>query len=105
MDQAVKASLMAYCHLDDLGPEDEALLETLYAAAVEYMNGADVPELAADDPWLPIYHLVVFALVNDAWDNRRSTVTGQLFQNPVWTRMKNQLKLRARAKAAREEDA
>lgn len=105
MDEAVKASLMAYCHLDDLSPEDDALLKTLYAAAVEYMKGADVPELAADDPWLPIYHLVVFALVNDAWDNRRSTVTGQLFQNPVWTRMKNQLKLRARSKAAREEDA
>lgn len=105
MNEAVKASLMAYCHLDDLSPEDERLLDTLYAAAVEYMKGADVPEPAADDPWLQIYRLVVFALVNDAWDNRRSTVTGQLFQNPVWTRMKNQLKLRARAQAAGEEDA
>ena len=29
MNEAVKASLMAYCHLDDLGPEDEALLDAM----------------------------------------------------------------------------
>lgn len=97
MDEKRKASLMAYCHLDDLGAEESLLLEGMYDGAVAYMAGADVSMPEADDPRRPIYDLVVNALVNDAWDNRRSTVTGQLFQNPVWNRMKNQLKLRARA--------
>lgn len=100
MDEKRKASLMAYCHLEDLDEEEGLLLESMYDGAVAYMAGAGVPTPAADDPWQPIYDLVVNALVNDAWDNRRSTVTGQLFQNPVWNRMKNQLKFRARAAQA-----
>lgn len=95
MDEKRKASLMAYCHLEDLDAEESLLLESMYDGAVAYMAGAGVPTPAEDDPWQPTYDLVVNALVNDAWDNRRSTVTGQLFENPVWNRMKNQLKFRA----------
>lgn len=101
MDEARKKALLNYCHLDDLSPEDDAQLEAFYYGAVAYMEGADVPE-PADAGRKAVYDLVVNALVNDAWDNRRSTVTGQLFENPVWNRMKNQLKFQARADAASE---
>lgn len=101
MDEARKKALLNYCHLDDLSPEDHAQLEAFYYGAVAYMEGADVPE-PADAGRKAVYDLVVNALVNDAWDNRRSTVTGQLFENPVWNRMKNQLKFQARADAASE---
>ena len=87
MDEARKQALMNYCHLDDLSPEDDTQLEVFYQAAVAYLAGADVPE-PTDAAEKSVYDLVVNALVNDAWDNRRSTVTGQLFANPVWQRMK-----------------
>ena len=99
MDETRKLELMAYCHLDDLSKEDELLLESFFYGAEEYLRGADVPE-PKDTGKKAIYDLVVNAMVNDAWDNRRSTVTGQLFENPVWNRMKNQLKFSARAEAA-----
>ena len=99
MDETRKLELMAYCHLDDLSKEDELLLESFFYGAEEYLLGADVPE-PKNTGKKAIYDLVVNAMVNDAWDNRRSTVTGQLFENPVWNRMKNQLKFSARAEAA-----
>jgi hypothetical protein len=91
MDEDRKEALKEYCHLDDLSEADELLLEFFYNGAVSYMEDAGIPE-PVGGPARAKYDLVVNAMVNDAWDNRRSTVTGQLFQNPAWARMKNQLK-------------
>lgn len=95
MDAGRKALLMTYCHLDDLSAEDETLLERFYYEAVGYMRGAgvDPPDAAADPERAAMYDTCVDALVLDAWDNRRPSVTGQLFENPVWNLKKNQLKL------------
>jgi hypothetical protein len=91
MDDARKEALKEYCHLDDLSDADELQLEAFYYGAVSYMEDAGIQK-PSDNKRLAKYDLVVNALVNDAWDNRRSTVTGQLFENPAWQRMKNQLK-------------
>lgn len=94
MDAGRKALLKAYCHLDDLSADDEMLLERFYYEAVGYMRGAGVaiPDAAADRERAAMYDTCVDALVLDAWDNRRPSVTGQLFENPVWNLKKNQLK-------------
>ena len=91
MDEARREALKDYCHLDDLSAGEERQLEAFYLGACAYLDGAGI-ERPADRAGQSLYDLVVNALVNDAWDNRRSTVTGQLFENPVWQRMKNQLK-------------
>ena len=95
MDAGRKALLKAYCHLDDLSEDDEKLLERFYYEAVGYMRGAggDTPDAAADPERAAMYDTCVDALVLDAWDNRRPSVTGQLFENPVWNTKKNQLKM------------
>ncbi len=95
MDAGRKALLKAYCHLDDLSADDEKLLERFYYEAVGYMRGAgvDTPSADADPERAAMYDTCVDALVLDAWDNRRPSVTGQLFENPVWNLKKNQLKL------------
>lgn len=94
MDAGRKALLKAYCHLDDLSADDEKLLERFYYEAIGYMRGAgvDAPDAAADPERAAMYDTCVDALVLDAWDNRRPSVTGQLFENPVWNLKKNQLK-------------
>lgn len=88
------ALLKAYCKLDDLDETGEKLLERFYSEAVGYMAGAGVSEPSRDeDPArADLFDTVVDALVLDAWDNRRPSVTGQLFANPVWNGKKNQLK-------------
>lgn len=95
MDAGRKALLKAYCHLDDLSADDEMLLERFYYEAVGYMRGAgvDTPDAAADPERAAMYDTCVDALVLDAWDNRRPSVTGQLFENPVRNLKKNQLKM------------
>lgn len=95
MDAERKALLKAYCHLDDLSADDEKLLERFYYEAVGYMRGAgvDTPAADANPERAAMYDTCVDALVLDAWDNRRPSVTGQLFENPVWNLKKNQLKL------------
>lgn len=88
------ALLKAYCRLDDLSEAEEKLLSRFYSEAVGYMAGAGVsePDRKADPERANLFDTVVDALVLDAWDNRRLSVTGQLFTNPVWNTKKNQLK-------------
>ena len=98
MDEYRKEALKEYCHLDDLSEADELMLELFYNGAMAYMEDAGIQE-PTDGPNQAKFDLVVNALVNDAWDNRRSTVTGQLFENPAWARMKNQLKFNSWGKS------
>ena len=94
MDEARKATLMAYCRLEELSEPEKALLERYYYQAVGYMAGAGVSEPAVEDvARKAMFDSCVDALVLDAWESRRATVSAQVFDNPVWKNMKNQLKL------------
>lgn len=89
-----KASLLAYCRIDVLEPGETVLLETLYDAAVAYMEQAGIKNPSIDSPRAAQYDLCVNALVLDAWDHRGTQTAGQsLAENPVFRRRLNQLKL------------
>lgn len=93
MDAERKELLMAYCHLEDLSSSDEKLLERFYYQAVGYMRKAGVEPPAAEDvERTALYDTCVDAMVLDAWDNRRPTVTAQALDNPAFQWIKNQLK-------------
>lgn len=89
-----KAELMAYCRIDALEPGEESLLETLYAAAVAYMDQAGVSEPKEGTPRHAQYDLAVNYLVLDAYDQRDTVITGTIVaDNPAFRRLLNQLKL------------
>lgn len=89
-----KASLMAYCRIDVLEPGETVLLETLYDAAVAYMEQAGVSEPAVDTPRRSQYALCINYLVLDGYDRRDVTFTGTIVsENPAFRRLINQLKL------------
>ena len=93
MDAERKALLIAYCHLDDLDETDQKLLERFYWQAMGYMEAAGVAEPeSTDTKRKALYDTCVDAMVLDAWDNRRATVTVQALNNPAFQWIKNQLK-------------
>lgn len=89
-----RASLIAYCRLteDDLGPDDPALLETFYLAAVGYMeqSGVSLPEEGT--PRRAMYDLLVNRMVLSDWDNRNAVVTTPVTENIRFRQMLNQMK-------------
>lgn len=88
-----KTAIEAYCRLDDLTAEEEALLEAAYEDAVGYLALAGVTE-PAEGTRLAQYHQCVNAMVLDAWDNRGSQSGDKaLTENPAFQRRLNQLKL------------
>ena len=88
-----KAALLAYCRIDALEPGEETLLETLYAAAVAYMDQAGVSEPKEGTPRRSQYDLAVNYLVLDTYDQRDTVITGTIVDNPAFRRIMNQLKL------------
>lgn len=93
-----KASLLAYCKLTELADDQEvqALIPTLYEAAVGYMEGAGVAVPKPGTARAALYDLVVDAMVLDGWERRETTITGAtVTDNPVFRRRINQLKLAA----------
>ena len=93
MGEERKELLKAYCHLDDLSPAEEKLLERFYLQAVSYLRGAGIAQPTDNPERAAMYDTCVDALVLDAWDNRRTTVNTALLDNPEFQWMKNQLKL------------
>ncbi len=88
-----KASLLAYCRIDELTPEEETLLEALYDAAVGYMTQAGVREPEEYTPRRAQYDLCVNYLVLDSWDRRDMTFVGTASaENLGFRRRLNQLK-------------
>ena len=89
-----RASLMAYCRLteDDLGPDDPALLETFYLAAVGYMeqSGVSLPEEGTSRR--AMYDLLVNRMVLSDWDSRDAVDTTPVKENTRFRQMLNQLK-------------
>lgn len=65
-----KAELLVYCRLDTLTPQEDALLETFYQAAVGYMTEAGIAEPDPGTPRRAQYDLCVNAMVLDNWDRR-----------------------------------
>ena len=89
-----KAALLAYCRIDALEPGEDTLMETLYSAAVAYMDQAGVSEPKEGTPRRAQYDLAVNYLVLNAYDQRDTVITGTIVaDNPAFRRLLNQLKL------------
>lgn len=89
-----RAALMAYCRIDELDSGEAALLESLYGAAVAYMDQAGVSEPKEGTPRRAQYDLAVNYLVLDAYDQRDTAITGTIVaDNTAFRRIMNQLKL------------
>lgn len=91
-----KASLLAYCKLTELAddPEVQALIPTLYDAAVGYMTNAGVAVPESGTARAAQYDLAVNYLVLDWYERRETTIPGAVVaDNPAFRRLVNQLKL------------
>ena len=89
-----KAALLAYCRIDELDAGEDALLESLYGAAVSYMEQAGVSEPKEGTPRRAQYDLAVNYLVLNSYDQRETAVSGTIVsENPAFRRVLNQLKL------------
>lgn len=94
LPEARKVTLLAFCRLDELSPEEEELLGTLYDAAVGYMDQAGVREPPEGTPRRAQYDLCVNNLVLDSWDRRDVSFVGaSSTENGAFQRRMNQLKL------------
>lgn len=88
-----RATLKAYCRLDELTASEETLLDALYESAEQYMEQAGVKTPEEGSPRAAQYDMAVNALVLDAWDVRGSQVSSiTLNDNPAFRRLLNQLK-------------
>lgn len=93
MTDTRRAELMAYCHLDPLSEDEEALLDKTYLAAVGYLADAGVETPEPGTPAEAQYDLLINAMVLDDWDTRGSQIEcPALKENPSWRRRLNQLK-------------
>ena len=91
---ARKASLMAYCRLDELAPGDDELLTALYEGAVSYLEQAGVSQPEAGTGRAFQFDHVVNSMVLDGWDNRGSQMVDvTVTENMAMRRKINQLKL------------
>ena len=89
-----KAKLLAYCRIDELDSGEADLLESLYGAAVSYMEQAGVSEPKEGTPRRAQYDLAVNYLVLNSYDQRETAVSGTIVsENPAFRRHLNQLKL------------
>lgn len=86
--------LLAFCRLDGLSPEEEALLAAMYDAAVGYMAQAGISEPEEGTRRRAQYDLCVNYLVLDSWDRRDVTfVEVSAAENPAFRRLLNQMEL------------
>lgn len=89
-----KARLAAYCRIDQLEEGEETLLQTLYDAAVGYLEGAGISEPQEGTPRRAQYDLCVNYLVLDSYDQRCRTIPcATVTDNPAFRRLINQLEL------------
>ena len=86
LSEARRASLLAYCRIEEPTAEELLTLEGLYDAAVGYLEQAGVSE--------PEYDLCVNFMVLRDFDLREATITGTIVNdNPAFRRLLTQLKL------------
>lgn len=90
------AGLLAYCKLTELAddPEVAALIQTLYDAAVGYMENAGVGVPEPGTPRAAQYDLCVNHLVLSAYEQRDVSIVGTtVVDNPAFRRKLKQLQL------------
>lgn len=89
-----RARLLAYCRIECENPGDNQMLESLYNAAVSYLEQAGVKEPPEGSLRRAQYDLCVDAMVLDGWDVRGSQMSGNaLSDNPSFRRTLKQLQL------------
>ena len=89
-----RASLLAYCRIEEPTQGELATLETLYDAAVGYLEGAGVAEPPEGTTRRAQYDLAVNFMVLRDFDLRDATITGTIVaDNPAFRRLMTQLKL------------
>ena len=88
-----RASLLAYCRIEEPTAEELLTLEGLYDAAVGYLERAGVAEPAAGTTRRAQYDLCVNFMVLRDFDLRDAEVSGTITDNPAFRRLITQLKL------------
>lgn len=88
-----KASLLAYCRIEEPTDEELLTLETLYHAAVGYLEHAGVLEPPDGTTRRAQYDLCVNFMVLRDFDLRDAEVAGTIQDNPAFRRLITQLKL------------
>lgn len=93
LSEARRASLLAYCRIEEPTAEELLTLEGLYDAAVGYLEQAGVSEPEEGTPRRAQYDLCVNFMVLRDFDQRDVQVSGTVSDNPAFRRLINQLKL------------
>lgn len=88
-----RAGLLAYCRMEEPTEEELLTLETLYDAAVGYLEGAGISPPAPGTSRAAQYDLAVNFMVLRDFDLRDAEVMGTVQDNPAFRRLINQLKL------------
>lgn len=93
MTEERRAGLLAYCRIEEPTSEELRTLETLYDAAVGYLEGAGISQPAPGTPRAAQYDLAVNFMVLRDFELRDAEVTGTIQDNPAFRRLLTQLKL------------
>lgn len=88
-----QAGLLAYCRIEEPTEEELLTLETLYNAAVGYLEEAGVSLPPEGTPRRAQYDLCVNFMVLRDFDLRDAEVTGTIQENPAFRQLVTQLKL------------
>ena len=88
-----RAGLLAYCRMEEPTEEELLTLETLYDAAVGYLEGAWISPPAPGTSRAAQYDLAVNFMVLRDFDLRDAEVMGTVQDNPAFRRLITQLKL------------
>lgn len=88
-----RAGLLAYCRIEEPTQEEVLTLETLYDAAVGYLEGAGISLPPEGTLRRAQYDMAVNFMVLRDFDLRDAQVTGTIQDNPAFRRLITQLKL------------
>ena len=88
-----RAGLLAYCRMEEPTEEELLTLETLYDAAVGYLEGAGISPPAPGTSRAAQYDLAVNFMVLRDFDLSDAEVMGTVQDNPAFRRLITQLKL------------
>ena len=88
-----RAGLLAYCRIEEPTPDELLTLETLYDAAVGYLEGAGITQPTEGSTRRAQYDLAVNFMVLRDFDLRDAEVTGTIQDNPAFRKLITQLKL------------
>ena len=89
-----RAGLLAYCRIEEPTQEEVLTLETLYDAAVGYLEGAGISLPPEGTLRRAQYDMAVNFMVLRDFDLRDATITGTIVaDNPAFRRLITQLKL------------